>query len=237
MQELMKFNDWLNLTSEKIILDVCCGVGETTMYFAQKNNCTAYGIDISTEAINSANNSTKKDGLNVKFLEGDLKNNLPFSNTYFDAIVCIEAILYFDYHERLRILKEWNRILKPNGKLIYTDPCITSGILSNEEILQRVISGTYFFTPPKLQDDLFKSSGFELIKSEDFTENNAAKLSKKWLEARERKKLDLEKLEGIETFNRIQSFLNVYHQLYSKNNNQRKLSQFAYYLVKREELL
>ncbi|AIK95724.1 class I SAM-dependent methyltransferase [Candidatus Odyssella acanthamoebae] len=237
MQELIKFNDWFNLTSEMSILDACCGVGESTMYFARKTNCKAYGVDISIHAINSANDSTKKSCLNVEFLEGDLKNSLPFSSSYFDAVVCIEAIVYFNYNERLSILKEWNRILKLNAKLIYTDPCIISGIITNNEIMQRASFGEYFFTPLKLQEDLFKSSGFELIKSEDITTNNAEILSNKWWDAREKNKPDLQKLEGIETFNHIQSFIDMCRQLYNKNNNRRKLSQFAYYLVKREELL
>ena len=65
-------------------------------------------------------------GMLKKAEEKELKNlvqgyssNMPFSNDFFDAILCVDALHHFEKTEES--LSEMNRVLKPRGKLIVSD--------------------------------------------------------------------------------------------------------------------
>lgn len=237
MEQLNEFCEWLSLKPEMTLLDACCGIGETTKYLAEKMQCSAYGIDISIDAINCANCLTNQSSSDLTFTITDIKNGLPFQNSYFDAITCIESIIYFSHAERLAILKEWNRVLKPGAKLIYTDPCVISGILSDQELATRAAFGGYFFSPVGTQENLVKECGFKLIKSEDITKNNCETVSKRWWEARKRNMIALHALESIDEFDCIHQYIEMCSQLYNSDEGPRKLSQYAFYLIKNESVI
>lgn len=237
MDQLNAFCDWFSLKSGMRILDTCCGIGETTQYLAKQMQCQAYGVDISVDAITYANSLTYKNLLDLTFIKADIQNRLPFSDGYFDAIACLESIVYFNYAERLAILKEWNRVLKRNAKLIYTDPCIISGVISDQELATRAVFGGYCFSPVGVQENLFKECGFTLIKSEDITKNNCEAVSKRWWEARKRNKNALQELESMEEFACIHPFIEMCSQLYDSTKGPRKLSQYAFCLIKSEDLV
>jgi hypothetical protein len=45
---------------------------------------------------------------------------------------------------------EWARLLKPNGRLLFTDPTVVTGPLTNAEIAVRSSAGFYLFVPQDL---------------------------------------------------------------------------------------
>ena len=81
----------------------------------------------------------------VRFQRGDAGHPLPFADEGFDALLCIDAINHLP--DRQRIFKEWWRVLKPGGRLLFTDPAILSGPVSNEELAVRSSNGYFLFTP------------------------------------------------------------------------------------------
>lgn len=232
MHELNRFCDWLSVKPGMTILDVCCGVGETTKYIAEKTKSKAFGIDINADVINAAQNLTKENKLDLTFIKADVRNTLPFDSAYFDAILFLEGVIYFSEPERVSILKECSRILKPNGKLIYTDPCVVSSILSDNELASRSVFGGYYFSPVGAQENLFEQSGFKLIKAEDITEINCEAVHKRWWASRKKNKTALKKLELADEFECINDFVENCSHLYDGEKNQRKLSQYAFYLEK-----
>lgn len=233
IEQLNRFCDWVSLIPGHNILDACCGVGETTKYFSERMQCNGYGIDVSSDAINAAKKLIVNNNMQLKFKQVDIKNNTYFEDGHFDAIACIEAILYFSYNDRLSILKEWNRLLKPKGKLIFTDPCVITGIMSTHEIATRASFGEYYFSTLDAQIRLFNNTGFELIKVENITDSNAALLSRRWQKSREYFKDELQQLETNEEYECIEKFIYMCNKIYSGSEAHRKLSQFAYYLIKR----
>ncbi|MDD5254371.1 MAG: methyltransferase domain-containing protein [Candidatus Nanoarchaeia archaeon] len=77
------------------------------------------GRDIRKDYINL--DSAKLEGVDIVHNVEDLP--LPFKNEEFDEILCKDVLEHVDY---VPVLKDLNRILKKNGKLIITVPHFTS---------------------------------------------------------------------------------------------------------------
>ncbi len=100
------------------ILDVGCGNGAISIIAKYHNNdCEVFGIDINEQEIENAKKSAKINGLDVNFLNFDIKTN-PLKNESFDFVVTNPP--YFKegtlskgdtkklaHHERDISLQEW----------------------------------------------------------------------------------------------------------------------------------
>jgi len=108
-------NHLLPIKDSDKILAAGCGEGHIEKYL---KNGEITLIDISKEAIRRA-----KDGLgpqnNHKFIVGDLEK-IPVRDNYFDKVECSEVIEHVMSPKRM--LKELQRVLKPNGTLVITFP-------------------------------------------------------------------------------------------------------------------
>ena len=60
-------------------------------------------------------------------LRADASDTLPFEDRSFDAILCIDAINHRP--ARPRVLDDWGGLLRPGGRLFFTDPVVISGCL------------------------------------------------------------------------------------------------------------
>jgi hypothetical protein len=102
-----------------------------------------------------------------------------------------------------------------------------TGPVTNDELAQRSSIGLFVFVPKALNEELIVKAGFKLVSQLDVTEN-AALVSRRWREARQRFRTDLLRIEGQERFDGVQKFLGAVHSLTSE----RRLSRIAY-LVER----
>jgi SAM-dependent methyltransferase len=125
--------------------------------------------------------------------------------------------------DRGRLFGEWRRVLRPGGRMLYTDPVVVSGLVSKEELATRSSTGYFEFCPPGVNERLIRQAGFELMPAEDVTENKV-EVSRRWHAARRQRAAELIRLEGEETFAGLQRFLATVHRLTSE----RRLSRFAY---------
>jgi len=109
----------LNLSYEDKILDLCCGQGRHSFELARRGFQNIEGLDRSHYLIQKAKINAKKDGLNLKFREGDARK-LPYPPDAFDVVLILgNSFGYFDsVQEDLRVLKEVMKVLKPWGKLL-----------------------------------------------------------------------------------------------------------------------
>jgi len=98
------------------ILDVCTGTGDMAMELCRfwKGNVSIEGIDFSRELIGIGKKKVKKANLSnrITFREGDAVR-LPYKDEQFDAITITFGLR--NIHNRLRALKEFHRVTKPEG--------------------------------------------------------------------------------------------------------------------------
>jgi D-alanine-D-alanine ligase len=101
------------------ILDLCCGQGRHSLEMARRGFHKVEGLDRSHYLIQRGKSQARKEGLPVKFREGDARK-LPFPTDAFDVVAILgNSFGYFDtVEDDLRVLKEVCRVLKPWGKLL-----------------------------------------------------------------------------------------------------------------------
>jgi len=222
VDEYDRFCEMLNIGIRSKVLETASGSGGPALYMAEKIDCTVSGIDINREGIDNANHEAASRGItNASFQTADVGGRFPFDDSTFDAIICIDAANHFP--DRLHVLKEWSRVLKPGGRLLFTDPVVITGPVTNQDLFERSSIGTFVFIPPEVTEQLIRDAGLKLINREDVT-SNAAMTSGRWHEARESRREPLLKVESASDFDHLQTFLSAVHRLTS----QRRLSRFAF---------
>jgi len=221
-QELRGFLPFLDLAPETHVLEVGCGAGGCALYLTQLTHTQLTGIDANASAIEEARTSAKSmPEARVCFERIDANLRLPFADASFDAVFSNDAMCHIP--DRSPVLKEWFRVLKPNGRILFTDAMIVTGPVTNEQLMTRSSIGLYLFLPPGENERLIREAGFNLISSVDLTPNAAA-ISRRWHDARARRYDDLVRIEGLPTFQGLQKFLSCVQTLTEK----RLLSRLMY---------
>jgi ubiquinone/menaquinone biosynthesis C-methylase UbiE len=218
-----KFLSWLGLSAGMKLLDVACGAGGPALRAAEKMGCNIVGVDVHENAIGAANAMAAELGLlqRAVFLAGNAAERLPFLDASFDAIICIDAINHLS--KRRAVFTDWFRLLKPHGKLLFTDPIVVTGPLTNQEIKARGMGGFYLFVPQGYNEMLLSENGFALLRCEDATKNMAL-VAERRSAARARREKELREIEGDSGFEEQQSFLATAHLTASES----RLSRFAF---------
>jgi ubiquinone/menaquinone biosynthesis C-methylase UbiE len=98
----------LNPTPGLRLLDIACGLG-ILVFYAKDRGVNAYGIDLSSKAVQLAKKNLDNQGLFVGNGEA-----LPFPNSSFDYVTNIGSLEHFTSMETG--LQEMRRILKKEGK-------------------------------------------------------------------------------------------------------------------------
>jgi D-alanine-D-alanine ligase len=133
--EVDYFSELLHLSAEDKILDLCCGQGRHSLELARKGFKKVEGLDRSHYLIQRAKTQAKREGLSLKFREGDARK-LPYPSDSFDAVMLLgNSFGYFEtVQDDLRVLKEIFRILKPWGRFIID---VTDGAYLKEKFQPR----------------------------------------------------------------------------------------------------
>jgi cyclopropane fatty-acyl-phospholipid synthase-like methyltransferase len=203
-----QFLRWLDLSPGKTLLDVACGAGGPALRVAATTRCSVVGIDVHEQAIATANSLAAERGLaaRAEFRSTDATGPLPFPDASFDALTCIDAINHFA--GRPRVLAEWTRLLKPGGRLLFTDPITLTGPMTNAEIAVRSSAGVYLFVPHGYDERLLAECGLRLLVSEDVTAN-MAKIAEARHAARASRSAALREIEGELAYDTQQEFLAI----------------------------
>jgi SAM-dependent methyltransferase len=225
--EFDRFISWLGVSAEHHVLEVASGSGGPARYLARRASCRVTGIDSSEEGIAAATRDAAEERAEQRliFQRADANAPLPFGDDSFDAVVCIDAMNHFP--DRLGVLREWRRVLRPGRRAVFTDPVVITGPVTNEELAQRSSIGLFLFVPPGVNERLIESAGLRLVRQEDVTEN-AATVSGKWFLARQNRRDALIRIEGEERFDGLQQFFGAVRSLASE----RRLSRIVYLVEK-----
>jgi SAM-dependent methyltransferase len=221
--EYRHYLSYLEVNAASQVLDIGSGSGGPALFLARTVGCQVTGLDINPSSTTAANAWAHALGLDplVHFQHADASQRLPFEEHAFTTVIGIDSMNHVP--ARLQVLKEWSRVLRKGGRLLFTDPTIVTGIISNEEIATRSAIGYMLFTPPGENERLIQEAGLTLVQTRDVT-NNSAVLSKRWHEARARRREELLQLEGEAEFEQTQRWLSIVHTQASE----RRLSRFAF---------
>jgi SAM-dependent methyltransferase len=214
----------LGLDESTEVLEVASGSGGPALFMVRETGCRVTGVDLHDDGVTTANAAAATAGLaeRARFQRVDARSGLPFGDASFDALLCIDSINHM--YEREPLLRDWHRVLRPGGRLLFTDPIVVTGMIRREEMVLRSGGmGEFVFTAPGLDERLLRSAGFEGIQFEDRTANMAA-VARAWGGARARREAQLDEREGHEAFSRHQEFLGVVERLASE----RRLSRLAF---------
>jgi ubiquinone/menaquinone biosynthesis C-methylase UbiE len=226
-QEYRRFIRLLELRATDHVLDVGCGSGGPALVLAREIGCRVTGVDINEAGLRAGLALAREAGLQEKvhFQHADVRKPLLFSDQAFDALICMDVICHLP--DRRRLFDEWRRVLRPGGQVLYTDPVVVTGLVAKEEFAARSSTGYFEFGPLGVNEEHLREAGFELVITEDVTDNEV-EVSERWHDARERRAAELIQLEGEETFAALQLFLDTVHRL----TRERRMSRLLYLVRK-----
>ncbi len=121
-EDLLKFFRWLDrnepdttLDKNFLVLDLGCGNGRNLIYMIKQFGVKGVGYDISEEAIAQAEKAEPSAKWEARSIVGEI--DLPNEST--DMILDMMSSHFLNEKERVDLLKELNRIMKPNAWLFF----------------------------------------------------------------------------------------------------------------------
>jgi ubiquinone/menaquinone biosynthesis C-methylase UbiE len=217
----------LKLTRDSSVLEVGCGSGGYAVHLVESVGCHIVGVDVNASGVRKANELAQARGVasQVSFEQCDATKRLPFDEATFDAVFSNDVLCHLA--GRAEVLAEMYRVLRPGGRMVFSDALVVGGTISHEEIATRSSIGFYVYSPPGENERLMERAGFRGICATDTTAN-AARIANRWREAREERKDKLVGVEGNANFEGLQQFLSCVYTLTSE----KRLLRFQYFAIK-----
>jgi ubiquinone/menaquinone biosynthesis C-methylase UbiE len=160
-----------SIASSTRVLDVGSGLGGPALYVAQTFECHVVGIDLVDVNVAEATRRATARGLSqwATFETADA-TALPFNDASFDLVIGQDAWCHVDDKDAL--LGEVTRVLKPGGKIAFTDWVITGQIGETDartrgRVLDAAASPAMITAAHYLE--LLKSNGFADIVHTDIS--------------------------------------------------------------------
>lgn len=154
------------------LLDIGCGVGLPAFRLAAASPAEIVGISNNQEQIDDANQRAADKGLTdrVRFQYADAAN-LPFPDASFDVVWIFESLMHMD---RLRVLRESLRVLRPGGRIVVTDQLQLAPMNEeNAKLVQDHLDAMH--ASPLLYADAYRAlvreSGLELVEFHDISKH------------------------------------------------------------------
>lgn len=213
----------LELRRNSSVLELGCGSGRYALHLAEKVGCRLIGLDINAAGVRNASQLALAKGLAslVQFEQCDVSKNLPFTDKTFDAVFSNDVLCHLP--GRPEVLVEIFRVLKPCGRMLFSDALVVGGLLSHEEIATRSSIGYYVYSPLGENERLIERAGFSQIHGTDTTDS-ATRIAQRWHHAREKRMEELVAVEGNLNFEGLQRFLSCVQLLTSE----RRLLRYLY---------
>ncbi|WP_158883290.1 methyltransferase domain-containing protein [Amycolatopsis anabasis] len=111
----------LALTGANHVLDIGSGYGGAARHLARAYGCRVTCLNLSeveNRRNRQLNDESELTGL-IDVVDGSFED-LPFEDNHFDVVWSQDAMLHSG--DRIRVLQEVYRVLKPRGELVFTDP-------------------------------------------------------------------------------------------------------------------
>ncbi len=105
----------LEIDANSIVLDLCCGSGQTTEFLVQRSQHVT-GLDASPLSIRRAKHNVPQANYVEAFAE-----KIPFADNTFDVVHTSAAMHEMEASQLREILQEVHRVLKPDGYFAMVD--------------------------------------------------------------------------------------------------------------------
>jgi sarcosine/dimethylglycine N-methyltransferase len=151
------------------VADFCAGLGGPARYLAHRYGALVTGIELNPDRVAGAEDLTRRVGLEdrVGVLPGDVTCT-PLENGSVDAVVSQEAFLHL--LDKAAALAEAFRILRPGGRLVFTDWVAHRPLTPGEaEEMWRGIAAQTVQSVDGYRD-LLERAGFRTVSVEDLTD-------------------------------------------------------------------
>ena len=109
----------------KRILDIGCGTGRHTLYFAEKG-FEVYGFDGDEETLEDARRLLESKNLRADLRVWDMTKPLPYHDAFFDAVMAVRVIHHTYTNKMMEIVREIDRVLRKGGFLFLQVPSYES---------------------------------------------------------------------------------------------------------------
>ena len=160
------------------VADFCAGLGGPARYLAHRYGADVTGIELTPARVKGAQELTRRVGLQdrVRIIDGNVMQ-VPLEENSIDVVVSQEALLHVP--DKRRALAEAYRILKPGGRIAFTD-WIAHRPLSaaDRELMWQGMAVTELYTLPAYAD-LVREAGFVISSVEDLTSDWGAILTQR----------------------------------------------------------
>jgi SAM-dependent methyltransferase len=213
----------LELEPDSSVLEIGCGSGRYALEIAKRTGCCIRGLDINASGVRTAQQLAQDAGLEprVQFEVCDAAQNLPFAPASFDAVFSNDSVCHIP--RRPELLAKIFHVLKPGGRLLFSDALVIGGLISHDEIAARSSIGYYVYGPPGENERLLQHAGFIQVEPRDTT-TNAECIAARWRDSRNRHKDQLVAAEGEAGFDGLQQFLSAVQTL----TRERRLLRLLY---------
>jgi sarcosine/dimethylglycine N-methyltransferase len=155
-------------TSTKVV-DLCAGLGGPARYLAHRYGAFVTGVELTPARVAGAAELTRRVGLNsqVQVIEGNV-TALPLADASQDAVVSQEAL--FHVPDLARALSEAHRVLRPGGRIAFTDWIAHEPLsAADKQLLWDGMAAATLISVDR-HAELLRAAGFEIESIEDETD-------------------------------------------------------------------
>ena len=154
------------------VLDLGCGYGSAARYLAANFGCRVTGTNISEKELELARSRSREAGLDglLSFEYGDF-HHLDYPGDSYDVVWSQDAFLHAA--DKMAVLSECRRVLKPGGALVFTDILVRKDTPEEDRarIYDRVKSPDMWDMEDYRRG--LADAGLSIIREEDWSSNVA----------------------------------------------------------------
>ena len=156
------FLDQLNLTPEKHVLDVGCGLGGPARFVASRYGCRVDGIDLTPEYIETGRVVCGWLGLNDRIsLHHGSALSMPFADGAFDGAYMLHVGMNIEH--KAKLCSEIRRVLRPGALFGIYDVMKAGGDELSYPVPWATTAASSFMASPAQYRSALQAAGFEII--------------------------------------------------------------------------
>lgn len=222
-EEYRRFIARLAPQPDSHILEIGAGNGGCAVYLATTTQSRVTAIDVLESGLRRGAALAHSKGLDnrVDFRCADAGRPLPFGDNLFDAVFANDSFLHVP--DRLSLFRQCHRVLRTDGRLLFTDPMVLAGIVSSGEVQQRTWGTPACLVPRGENERLLQLAGFEILSWDDLTEAVVV-VARRQSAALEKYRAELMRLFGDEGYRGLVNYMAMAYTL----ADQKRLIRMAY---------